>query len=96
MCYLEVFTKTGALGGLARSMLDVFGDNLLLAAVTLLAAICVASGFLANIPVVATAVLLTKGYLVLLQLVPEEALGPSFADYRLTPRNWTLTKAVEE
>jgi len=78
MCYVEEFTKTGILGGLARSMYVAFGDNLLLAGISLLGAIGLASGFLANIPVVAASVVMTKGYLVLLQMVPEEALGAGF------------------
>lgn len=78
MCYVEEITKTGVLGGLSRQMFDLFGDNLLTAGMFLLVGIGLASGFLANIPVVAAAVLMTKGYLVLLQLVPEEALGIGF------------------
>ncbi len=78
MCYVEEITKTGILGGLSRGMADYFGGNLLLAGMFLLASIGLASGFLANIPVVAAAVLMTKGYLVLLQMVPEEALGHGF------------------
>ena len=78
MCYVEEITKTGILGGLSRQMFDLFGDNLLTAGMVLLAGIGLASGFLANIPVVAAAVLMTKGYLVLLQMVPEEALGIGF------------------
>jgi len=81
MCYVEMFTKTGVLGGLSRSMHGAFGDDLLLAGFALLAAIGLVSGFLANIPVVAAAVLMTKGYFVLLQMVPEEALGASFTDW---------------
>ena len=78
MCYVEEITKTGILGGLSRQMFDLFGDNLLIAGMFLLAGIGLASGFLANIPVVAAAILMTKGYLVLLQMVPEEALGIGF------------------
>jgi len=81
MCYVEQLTKTGILGGMARTMFATFGDNLLLGALILLVTIGLTSAFLANIPVVAAAVLLTKGYLVLLHLVPEEALGPSFTDW---------------
>jgi Na+/H+ antiporter NhaD/arsenite permease-like protein len=78
MCYVEEITKTGVLAGLSRQMFDLFADNLLLAGMFLLATIGLASGFLANIPVVAAAILMTKGYLVLLEMVPEEALGMGF------------------
>ena len=78
MCYVEEITKTGILAGLSRHMFDIFSGNLFLASLFLLAGIGVASGFLANIPVVAAAILMTKGYLVLLQMVPEEALGAGF------------------
>jgi Na+/H+ antiporter NhaD/arsenite permease-like protein len=81
MCYVEQITKTGVLSGLSRSLHAGFGDNLLLAGMALLAGIGLASAFLANIPVVAAAVLMTKGYLVLLTLVPEEALGATFTDW---------------
>lgn len=78
MCYVEQITKTGVLAGLSRQMFEMFSDNLLLAGMFLLASIGLASGFLANIPVVAAAILMAKGYLVLLQMVPEEALGIGF------------------
>jgi Na+/H+ antiporter NhaD/arsenite permease-like protein len=72
MCYVEEITKTGILAGLSRQMFEMFEGNLLVAGMFLLASIGIASGFLANIPVVAAAILMTKGYLVLLQMVPEE------------------------
>lgn len=81
MCFVEVFTKTGVMGGLSRAMHANFGGNLLLAGFALLGAVGLASGFLANIPVVAAAILMTKGYLVLMQMVPEEALGLGFTDW---------------
>ncbi len=81
MCYVEEITKTGILAGLSRQMFAIFGDQVLLAGMFLLAAVGLASGFLANIPVVAAAILMTKGYLVLLQMVPEEALGMGFTDW---------------
>lgn len=81
MCYVEQITKTGILSGFSRSLHATFGSNLLLAGMALLAGIGLASAFLANIPVVAAAVLMTKGYLVLLTLVPEEALGATFTDW---------------
>jgi len=81
MCFVEQITETGVLAGLSRALYAGFGGNLLLAGWALLASIGLASGFLANIPVVAAAILATKGYLVLLQVVPEEALGYGFTDW---------------
>ncbi len=81
MCYVELVTKTGILSGLARSMHAAVGADLLLAGMMLLGTVGLASGFLANIPVVAAAILMSKSYLVLLQLVPEEALGMGFDNW---------------
>lgn len=78
MLYVELLVQTGVLGGLSRGMFTLFQDRLLLASLGLLLAIGVCSAFLANIPVVAAAILMTKGYLVMTQLVPEEALGQGF------------------
>ncbi len=79
MFYVQVLTKTGILSGLSRGLHAVCGEELLLAGFALLGLVGLASGFLANIPVVAAAVLTAKGYLVLLGMVPEEALGAGFA-----------------
>jgi len=81
MCYVELISKTGILSALSRSMQSGFGEDLLLAGLVLLASVGLASGFLANIPVVAAGVFLTKGYLTLLRVVPEEALGPGFTGW---------------
>ncbi|WP_243311026.1 SLC13 family permease [Fundidesulfovibrio agrisoli] len=81
MCYVEEVTKTGALGGLSRGMQSAFGQDFLLVGIVLMGGIGLVSGFLANIPVVAAAVLLTKGYFVLTQIVPEEAMGIAFTDW---------------
>jgi Na+/H+ antiporter NhaD/arsenite permease-like protein len=81
MCYVEIFTKTGLMSGLSRALYAGAGDDVLLAAFALLGAVGLISGYLANIPVVAASILMVKGYLVLLQMVPEEALGAGFADW---------------
>ncbi len=60
------------------------GDDILLAAFALLGAVGLISGYLANIPVVAATIIMVKGYLVLLQLVPEEALGTGFTEWQQT------------
>ena len=81
MCFVEEITKTGVMSGLSRLLYAGFGENLLGASLTLLASIGLLSGFLANIPVVAAAILLAKGYLVMAKVVPELALGFGYADW---------------
>ena len=55
--------------------------NLIGLGFSLLAAIAVLSSLPANIPVVAATILMVKGYFVILQMVPEEALGTGFSDW---------------
>jgi len=81
MCFVEEITKTGVMSGLSRMLYAAFGDHLLETSLVLLAAIGFLSGFLANIPVVAAAILLAKGYLVMAKMVPELALGFGFTDW---------------
>jgi len=81
MCFVEEITKTGIMSGLSRLLYAGFGDHLLEAALVLLASIGLLSGFLANIPVVAAAILLAKGYLVMAKVVPELALGFGYTDW---------------
>ena len=81
MCFVEEITKTGIMSGLSRMLYAGVGDRLLEASLVLLAAIGLLSGFLANIPVVAAAILLAKGYMVMAKLVPEIALGFGYADW---------------
>jgi Na+/H+ antiporter NhaD/arsenite permease-like protein len=52
-----------------------------LVALVLLAGIGMLSSLLANIPVVAAALIMTKGYLVAVEAVPELALAAGFADW---------------
>jgi Na+/H+ antiporter NhaD/arsenite permease-like protein len=47
----------------------------------MLAGIALASSVLANTPVVAASILLIKGYMVIAELVPEQALGPTFTSW---------------
>lgn len=58
-----------------------FGMEFTLVALTLLACIGVLSAVLANIPVVAASLVMTKGYLVALEAVPEIALAEGFAEW---------------
>lgn len=81
MCFVEEITKTGIMSGLSRMLYAAVGDRILEASLVLLASIGLLSGFLANIPVVAAAILLAKGYLVMAKVVPELALGFGYADW---------------
>jgi Na+/H+ antiporter NhaD/arsenite permease-like protein len=77
-CLVEAFNKTGAIQSLSLGFNQWFGTNLLLVAVMVLVVVGFGSSLLANIPLVAAMILMLKGYFVVAQLVPEEALGPAF------------------
>ncbi|HJY82370.1 MAG TPA: SLC13 family permease [Candidatus Binatia bacterium] len=78
---VQAFTKTGILRSLSQNLYQSFGVNLLVVGLVMLAGIGAASSLLANIPVVAASILLVKGYFVMVELVPEEALGSLFSDW---------------
>lgn len=80
-CLVQGFTKTGLLQGLSVQLYGWFGVQLTLVALLLLAGIGVLSSLLANIPVVAAALIMTKGYLVAAEAVPEVALAAGFTDW---------------
>lgn len=80
-CLVQAFTNTGLLQGLSLKLYDWFGTDYALVALTLLAAIGVLSAVLANIPVVAASLIMTKGYLVAAEAVPELALASGFTDW---------------
>jgi Na+/H+ antiporter NhaD/arsenite permease-like protein len=80
-CLVQAFTKTGLLQGLSLQLYAWFGAQFTLVALLLLAGIGVLSSLLANIPVVAASLVMTKGYLVAAEAVPEIALGAGFADW---------------
>jgi len=75
---VEAMTRTGILQSLSQGMHGWFGTRLLTVAVVMLVGVALASGFLANIPVVAAMILVVKGYLVAAEFVPELALGRAF------------------
>lgn len=75
---VQGLVSTGVLHGVSRLLAAAFGDHLVWAALVLLVAIGAASSVLANIPVVVAMLVLVKGYLVLIDAVPEEALGHTF------------------
>lgn len=75
---VQAFTKTGILQGLSLQLYDWFGAEFTLVALVMLAGIGMLSALLANIPVVAAALIMTKGYLVAAEAVPEVALAATF------------------
>ena len=75
---VEVVTKTGIIQTLSQQIHVWFGTELLSVAMVMLGGIALASSVLANTPVVAASILLIKGYLVIAELVPEQALGATF------------------
>jgi Na+/H+ antiporter NhaD/arsenite permease-like protein len=80
-CLVQAFTKTGLLQGLSLKLHGWFGVEFTLVALALLAGIGVLSAVLANIPVVAASLVMTKGYLVAAEAVPETALAAGFTDW---------------
>jgi Na+/H+ antiporter NhaD/arsenite permease-like protein len=80
-CLVQGFTKTGLLQGLSLQLYEWFGTDLALVALLLLAGIGLLSSMLANIPVVAASLIMTKGYLVAAGAVPEIALAGGFTEW---------------
>lgn len=80
-CLVQGFTKTGLLQGMSLQLYEWFGAELTLVALLLLAGIGMLSSLLANIPVVAASLVMTKGYLVAAEAVPELALATGFTDW---------------
>jgi len=70
--------KTGILQSCSELLHDTFGRQLLMAAMVVLLGIGLTSALLANIPLVAAGLLAVKGYLVITELVPDQALAPTF------------------
>ncbi len=80
-CLVQAFTKTGILQGMSVRLHGWFGTEFALVALVMLAGIGMLSAVLANIPVVAASLVMTKGYLVAAEAVPELALAPGFLDW---------------
>ena len=78
---VRAFIKTELLQGLSIQIYQGFGADLLPVALLSLAGIGILSSLLANIPVVAAALVMIIGYLVAAQAVPEIALAPGFTDW---------------
>lgn len=78
---VQGFVKTELLQGFSFQLYDWFGDDLTRVAILSLAGVGVLSSLLANIPVVAAALVTVTGYLVVAGAVPEIALAPGFTDW---------------
>jgi len=75
---VQAFIKTELLQGLSIRLYDWFGAEVMLVALLSLAGIGILSSLLANIPVVAAALVTVIGYLVAAEAVPEIALAAGF------------------
>lgn len=80
-CLVQGVTRTGLLQILSLQLRVWFDGNLMLVSLFLLVAIALLSSMLANIPVVAASILLTKGYLVAAGLAPDIAMATGFTDW---------------
>jgi Na+/H+ antiporter NhaD/arsenite permease-like protein len=80
-CLVQGVTRTGLLQSLALKLQGWFGTDLTIVALVFLGGIGILSSLLANIPVVAASLLMTKGYLVATELVPESAMSAGFTDW---------------
>ncbi len=84
MCLFSLvaaINKTGVLQSVSQNLFAWFGRDLVAVGMVMLAGVGVASGFLANIPIVAVMLVMVKGYLVTAEWVPEIAMAPSFSDW---------------
>jgi Na+/H+ antiporter NhaD/arsenite permease-like protein len=80
-CLVQAFSKTGLLQGMSITFYNWFGTNFVLVALALLGSIGAMSCLLANIPVVAASLVMTKGYFVVAEAVPDAALAAGFTDW---------------
>ena len=78
---VEAFNKTGVLQSFSNQLYAVFGTSTLVVALVMLVGVGLASTLLANIPVVAAMLFVAKSYLIIAELVPEQALDPTFANW---------------
>ncbi|MBS1133344.1 MAG: Citrate transporter [Burkholderiaceae bacterium] len=78
---VEAFNKTGILQSFSNQLYEVFGTHTLIVALVMLVGVGLASTLLANIPVVAAMLFVAKSYLIIAELVPEQALDPTFANW---------------
>jgi Na+/H+ antiporter NhaD/arsenite permease-like protein len=75
---VQSLVVAGAFHGVSRGLAGTFGADLLTVSMILLVGVGAVSSVLANTAVAVVMVLVVKGYLVLIEAVPEEALGKEF------------------
>ncbi|WP_233805279.1 SLC13 family permease [Paraburkholderia sp. HP33-1] len=80
-CLVQAMAKTGLLQVMSLKLYQVFGTQLSLVALAMIAGIGVLSSLLANVPVAAASIVMVKGYLVTAQFVPEVALSDQFTQW---------------
>ncbi|HEY3599335.1 MAG TPA: SLC13 family permease, partial [Paraburkholderia sp.] len=80
-CLVQAMAKTGLLQLLALHLYSLFGSQLTVVALVLLASIGLLSSLLANVPVAAASIVMVKGYLVMAEVVPELALSDGFSQW---------------
>ena len=78
---VQAFSKTGLLQGMGLTLNRWFGSDFALVALVLLVGIGAMSCLLANIPVVAASLVMTKGFMVAAEAVPDVALAGGFTDW---------------
>ena len=78
---VQAFIKTELLQGLSIQLYNWFGADVMPVAFLSLVGIGILSSLLANIPVVAAALVMITGYLVTAEAVPEIALATGFTDW---------------
>lgn len=78
---VQAFSKTGLLQGMGLTLNRWFGSDFALVALVLLVSIGAMSCLLANIPVVAASLVMTKGFMVAAEAVPDVALAGGFTDW---------------
>lgn len=81
---VQALSKTGLLQGMSILFAEWFGSNLAAVALVVLGGIGAIGGFIANIPLVAAALVMVTGYLVASGAAPELALAPNFTDWPTT------------
>jgi Na+/H+ antiporter NhaD/arsenite permease-like protein len=80
-CLVQAMAKTGLLQVMSVKLYQVFGTQLLLVALVMIAGIGVLSSLLANVPVAAASIVMVKGYLVAAEFVPDVALSDQFTQW---------------
>jgi Na+/H+ antiporter NhaD/arsenite permease-like protein len=80
-CLVQAMVRTGLLQVMSLKLYQLFGTQLSLVALAMIAGIGVLSSLLANVPVAAAAIVMVKGYLVTAEFVPDVALSDQFTHW---------------